>query len=98
MVSFFFFSSSSRHTIYALVTVVQTCALPISHPAAPGRSTDGEEVMTDDILALGAVELRDRLAGGALSAVELAEACLARIESREPAVLAWAWIDRPCAA
>ncbi|HEY9566632.1 MAG TPA: amidase, partial [Thalassobaculum sp.] len=50
--------------------------------------------MTDDILALGAVELRDRLAGGALSAVELAEACLARIESREPAVLAWAWIDR----
>src|SRR3546814_10324038 len=30
----FFFSSRRRHTICALVTVVQTCALPIlSHPA-----------------------------------------------------------------
>src|SRR3546814_14705703 len=29
----FFFSSRRRHTICALVTVVQTCALPISHCA-----------------------------------------------------------------
>src|SRR3546814_6586787 len=44
-VSFFFFSSRRRHTSCALVTGVQTCALPIydSHPfpgmigAAPGR-------------------------------------------------------------
>src|SRR3546814_8001726 len=28
---FFFFSSRSRHTRYALVTGVQTCALPIFH-------------------------------------------------------------------
>src|SRR3546814_8276339 len=40
-----FFASRRRHTIYALVTGVQTCALPISarreaarrFPAAPGR-------------------------------------------------------------
>src|SRR3546814_7319716 len=30
---FFFFSSRRRHTICALVTGVQTCALPISTPA-----------------------------------------------------------------
>jgi aspartyl-tRNA(Asn)/glutamyl-tRNA(Gln) amidotransferase subunit A len=46
------------------------------------------------ILALGAVELRDRLARGALRAVELAEACLAVVEAKEPAVSAWAWLDR----
>src|SRR3546814_5028319 len=34
---FFFFSSRSRHTICALVTGVQTCALPISVGLAPGR-------------------------------------------------------------
>src|SRR3546814_10427048 len=31
IVMFFFFSSRRRHTICALVTGVQTCALPISH-------------------------------------------------------------------
>src|SRR3546814_19433172 len=31
----FLFSSRRRHTICALVTGVQTCALPISHAAAP---------------------------------------------------------------
>src|SRR3546814_5621753 len=33
----FFFSSRRRHTRCALVTGVQTCALPISHPP-PGSS------------------------------------------------------------
>src|SRR3546814_11732972 len=33
--SFFFFSSRRRHTRCALVTGVQTCALPISSPPAP---------------------------------------------------------------
>src|SRR3546814_3912666 len=33
----FFFSSRRRHTRCALVTGVQTCALPISAPAAAGR-------------------------------------------------------------
>src|SRR3546814_4364610 len=32
LVVYFFFSSRIRHTIVALVTVVQTCALPISSP------------------------------------------------------------------
>ena len=45
------------------------------------------------ILQLDAVELRDRLAGGALRAVELAEACLAQIETREPEVGAWTYLD-----
>src|SRR3546814_1649752 len=36
-VVFFFFSSRRRHTRCALVTGVQTCALPISLPAAAGR-------------------------------------------------------------
>ncbi len=39
------------------------------------------------------VDLRDRLASGALSAVDLVEICIARIEAREPEVQAWAWFD-----
>jgi Asp-tRNA(Asn)/Glu-tRNA(Gln) amidotransferase A subunit family amidase len=45
------------------------------------------------ILALGAVEMRDRLASGALRAVDVVEACLARIAELEPQVGAWAWLD-----
>ncbi len=45
------------------------------------------------LLALSAVALRDRMASGALRAVELVEACLARIAAREPEVQAWAWLD-----
>ena len=37
--------------------------------------------------------MRDRLAAGAVRAVELAGACLAEIERREPEVQAWAWLD-----
>src|SRR3546814_8658641 len=39
MLCFFFFSSRRRHTRFALVTGVQTCALPISSP--PHLGTDG---------------------------------------------------------
>ena len=42
---------------------------------------------------LSALDLRDRLADGRLSAVALAKACLARIEAREDDVRAWVWID-----
>src|SRR3546814_7664958 len=35
----FFFSSRRRHTRCALVTGVQTCALPISQRRSPGRAT-----------------------------------------------------------
>src|SRR3546814_3477624 len=45
------------------------------------------------ILQLEAVEQRDRLARGALRAVELAEACLEQIEKREPEVGAWSYLD-----
>jgi aspartyl-tRNA(Asn)/glutamyl-tRNA(Gln) amidotransferase subunit A len=47
----------------------------------------------DRLLELDALALRERLAGGALRAVGLAEACLARIAAREPEVQAWAWLD-----
>ena len=47
----------------------------------------------DALLSLSAVVLRDRLASGALRAVEVVEACLARIAAREPEVQAWAWLD-----
>ncbi len=45
------------------------------------------------VLSLSAVELRDRLASGALRAREMAEACLAQIAAREPDVGAFAWLD-----
>ncbi len=55
--------------------------------AARSRTTD------EAILDLGAVELRDRLARGALRAVDLTQASLERIERREPELRAWAWLD-----
>lgn len=45
------------------------------------------------LLNLDVVELRDRLATGAVRAVEYVEACLARIAEVEPRVQAWAWLD-----
>jgi Asp-tRNA(Asn)/Glu-tRNA(Gln) amidotransferase A subunit family amidase len=46
-----------------------------------------------DLLDLSAVELRDRLASGALKAVDLAKACLDRILALEPQIGAWAYLD-----
>src|SRR3546814_4458498 len=43
---FFFFSSRRRHTRCALVTGVQTCALPIS-PLQPGDCTSAIDPLTD---------------------------------------------------
>jgi aspartyl-tRNA(Asn)/glutamyl-tRNA(Gln) amidotransferase subunit A len=57
--------------------------------AQPAKAAPGP----DPLLALGAVELRDRLASGAVRAVEYVEACLARIAEVEPQVQAWAWLD-----
>ena len=45
------------------------------------------------LLTLDVIELRDRLASGAVRAVEYVEACLARIAEIEPQVQAWAWLD-----
>src|SRR3546814_3880866 len=38
----FFFSRRRRHTICALVTGVQTCALPICHETQQGRKENGD--------------------------------------------------------
>src|SRR6056297_23582 len=46
-----------------------------------------------DMLSLDARALRERLASGAIKAIDLIEACIARIEAREPEVQAWAWFD-----
>src|SRR3546814_7850843 len=54
---FFFFSSRRRHTRCALVTGVQTCALPISRPDAKLKSRDyvsaqvGAELRNDGAVA-----------------------------------------------
>ena len=42
---------------------------------------------------LDAVEMRDRLAAGALRATELAEALITRIAATEPAIRAFTWFD-----
>lgn len=47
----------------------------------------------DPILGLETVALRDRLAGGALRAAELVDACLDRIARRDTEVGAWARLD-----
>src|SRR3546814_3041374 len=60
---FFFFSSRRRHTRCALVTGVQTCALPIS----PGAS--GNIVTEDLVFMLEAMGLRTGIDIEALSAV-----------------------------
>ena len=46
------------------------------------------------LTALTAVEAAARIAGGELSSKDLVGACLERIAEREPAVQAWAFLDR----
>ena len=53
----------------------------------------GKVLKAVDLMALGAVELRDRMASGALSSEELVTACLTRIAEREEVVQAWAYLD-----
>jgi Asp-tRNA(Asn)/Glu-tRNA(Gln) amidotransferase A subunit family amidase len=45
------------------------------------------------LASLGAVALQGQLASGAVTAVAVVEACLARIKEVEPQVHAWAWLD-----
>lgn len=45
------------------------------------------------IPGLATLDLRDRLASGALRAAEVAGALLKRVEAVEPTVQAWAWLD-----
>lgn len=55
----------------------------------------GAEPIKKDALAVSpsVTLLRDRLASGALNALELVESYIARIEAREADVGAWAWFD-----
>ena len=61
----------------------------LSVPAAPGArgSVRGE------LMDLSAPVLRDRLASGAVRAVEVARALAARTAERNPAIDGWAWFD-----
>src|SRR3546814_3712274 len=53
---FFFFSSRRRHTRCALVTGVQTCALPISAKALLARGTTFDAIFAgSDLIAIGAM-------------------------------------------
>ena len=53
-------------------------------PSAQGAVADADSEV--DLTRLSAVELRRRLVGGELSAVELLEACLARVERSNPSL------------
>src|SRR3546814_8865149 len=69
VVSFFFFSSRRRHTRCALVTGVQTCALPIFGPGAGSGYLPIVRAKTESWALFGQVEaaLTDKLTliGGA---------------------------------
>ncbi|WP_322890500.1 MULTISPECIES: amidase [unclassified Yoonia] len=47
----------------------------------------------DSVIALDPLDMRDRLASGALRAVDLASACVDQVKRREADVQAWAWLD-----
>src|SRR3546814_4766282 len=59
---FFFFASRRRHTRCALVTGVQTCALPISQPAncRAGRTFSREPQLIERVARLVSKALRMR--------------------------------------
>src|SRR3546814_4824994 len=79
-VVFFFFSSRRRHTICALVTGVQTCALPIltEHPGVDAITFTGETRTGTAIMKAAAEGLRDVSfeLGGKNSAIIFADADL----------------------
>src|SRR3546814_15624419 len=58
----FFFSSRRRHTRCALVTGVQTCALPISHRAARPRRPDAASLHLQAAIRCGGAAGRPRRA------------------------------------
>src|SRR3546814_3823876 len=80
----FLFSSRRRHTRCALVTGVQTCALPISRARTlviePSR--EGRDALTADIRA--ALSQSGALTGPAVTVQSLANKGLTRAEARDP--------------
>src|SRR3546814_7184057 len=80
----FFFSSRRRHTRCALVTGVQTCALPIYLPAVQHLGVDtARKIVERDEIALGALG-DERLHRLFVDALERAE----RIADRESLIAA----------
>src|SRR3546814_1698887 len=80
----FLFSSRRRHTRCALVTGVQTCALPISRARTlviePSR--EGRDALTADIRA--ALSQSGALTGPAVTVQSIANKGLTRAEARDP--------------
>src|SRR3546814_20971279 len=56
MLFLFFFSSRRRHTICALVTGVQTCALPISRERSLASLREEDPQLAEDLAGLLALE------------------------------------------
>src|SRR3546814_2865043 len=76
---FFFFSSRRRHTSCALVTGVQTCALPIS---AGGGFVDFAPGLKTIALTVGAGWFADSDAAAAMREEALARAALRDVSGR----------------
>src|SRR3546814_7862304 len=82
---FFFFSSRSRHTRCALVTGVQTCALPIFLAKSP----EGATSLGIDTGARAAMrgQLGDRSAAGVTALADTLKADVARVRAFDKAGL-----------
>src|SRR3954469_12793549 len=57
------------------------------------RKTEGSEIVQVAVNALSASEMARLIARGELTSEAVVSACLARIEARESAVRAWAYLD-----
>src|SRR3546814_7915168 len=69
VVCFFFFSSRRRHTRCALVTGVQTCALPIFDWEADGEAADRIRLELEEFLAADSDAQREGEIGDLLMSV-----------------------------
>src|SRR3546814_18083733 len=79
----FFVSSRRLHTICALVTGVQTCALPISAHATLGAPTlSGRRVRVRNARAAGLVACPGRLTAWTQHALSVRSSAIARSEDR----------------
>src|SRR3546814_6389480 len=87
----FFFSSRRRHTRCALVTGVQTCALPISATGTPGR---GERRRAGSLRALAAVEAARPLLAGPLA--RRSDPALARVQEPQAEIGRASGRERVC--
>src|SRR3546814_4612491 len=86
MSSFFFFSSRRRHTRCALVTGVQTCALPILTVPSPGIVAmamknayyPDDDAYLADVAAALQVEYRAAVAAGLMLQIDAPDLALER--------------------